>query len=77
MIRLTTETFTIDAAEGETPRRTISGIAVRYNTPAKVSDGTMVSFDVDDFLAEAYMDTNHGDDRMNETDIPREALTQN
>jgi phage head maturation protease len=44
MIRLTTETFTIDAAEGETPRRTISGIAVRYNTPAKVSDGTMVAF---------------------------------
>ena len=44
MIRLTTETFTIDAAEGETPRRTISGIAVRYNTPAKVSDGSMVAF---------------------------------
>jgi len=44
MIRLTTESFTIDAAEGETPRRTISGIAVRYNTPAKVSDGTMVAF---------------------------------
>ena len=44
MLRLTTETFTIDAAEGETPRRTISGIAVRYNTPAKVSDGTMVAF---------------------------------
>jgi phage head maturation protease len=44
MIRLTTESFTIDAAEGEAPRRTISGIAVRYNTPAKVSDGTMVAF---------------------------------
>ena len=44
MIRLTTETFTIDAAEGETPRRTISGIAVRYNTPSRVSDGTMVAF---------------------------------
>ena len=44
MIRLTTESFTIDAAEGESPRRTISGIAVRYNTPAKVSDGTMVAF---------------------------------
>jgi uncharacterized protein len=44
MIRLTTETFTIDAAEGETPRRTISGIAVRYNTPARVSDGSMVAF---------------------------------
>jgi uncharacterized protein len=44
MIRLTSESFTIDAAEGETPRRTISGIAVRYNTPAKVSDGSMVAF---------------------------------
>jgi phage head maturation protease len=44
MIRLTTETFTIDAAEGETPRRSISGIAVRYNTPARVSDGSMVAF---------------------------------
>jgi len=44
MIRLTTESFTIDAAEGEAPLRTISGIAVRYNTPAKVSDGTMVAF---------------------------------
>jgi hypothetical protein len=44
MIRLTTESFTIDAAEGEAPRRTISGIAVRYNTPAKVSDGSMVAF---------------------------------
>ena len=44
MIRLTTESFTIDAAEGEAPRRSISGIAVRYNTPAKVSDGTMVAF---------------------------------
>ena len=39
--------------------------------------GTMVSFDVDDFLAEAYMDADSGDDRMNESDIPREALTQN
>lgn len=44
MIRLTTESFTIDAAQGETERRTISGIAVRYNTPARVSDGTMVAF---------------------------------
>ena len=44
MIRLTSETFTIDAAQGETARRTISGIAVRYNTPARVSDGSMVAF---------------------------------
>ena len=39
--------------------------------------GTMVRFDTEPFLAEAYMDTDQGDDRMNETDIPREALTQN
>jgi len=44
MIRLSSETFTIDAAQGETGRRTISGIAVRYNTPARVSDGSMVAF---------------------------------
>ena len=44
MIRLTSESFTIDAAQGETARRTISGIAVRYNTPARVSDGSMVAF---------------------------------
>jgi hypothetical protein len=44
MIRFGSEVFTIDAAAGETPRRTISGIAVRYNTPAKVSDGSMVAF---------------------------------
>jgi len=44
MIRFGSEAFTIDAAAGDTPRRTISGIAVRYNTPAKVSDGSMVAF---------------------------------
>ena len=44
MIRLTSESFTIDAEQGETGRRTISGIAVRYNTPARVSDGSMVAF---------------------------------
>jgi hypothetical protein len=44
MIRFASEAFTIDAAAGDTPRRTISGIAVRYNTPAKVSDGSMVAF---------------------------------
>jgi len=44
MIRLSSESFTIDAAQGETGRRTISGIAVRYNTPARVSDGSMVAF---------------------------------
>ena len=44
MIRFGSEAFTIDAEAGDTPRRTISGIAVRYNTPAKVSDGSMVAF---------------------------------
>ena len=39
--------------------------------------GTYVCFDTEKFLAEAYMDTDSGDDRMNESDIPREALTQN
>jgi phage portal protein BeeE len=39
--------------------------------------GTYVCFDTDDFLAETYMDTESSDDRMNETDIPQEALLQN
>jgi len=38
--------------------------------------GTMVHFDTEAFLAEAYMDA-HGDDRMNETDIPLDALIEN
>jgi len=38
--------------------------------------GTMVHFDTEAFLAEAYMDA-HGDDRMNETDIPLDALVEN
>ena len=38
--------FAVDvaAAAGEKPRRTITGIAVPYNTPAVVSDGTEVMF---------------------------------
>jgi HK97 family phage prohead protease len=44
MIKLIAGDFTLDAAQGETPRRTISGTAVRYNVPAVVSDGTAVIF---------------------------------
>jgi len=36
--------FTLDAAKGDAPRRTISGTAVPYNVPATVSDGTAVIF---------------------------------
>ena len=38
--------------------------------------GTYVCFDTEKFLAEAYMDT-ETDDRMNETDIPLDALIEN
>ena len=44
MIKLIAGDFTLDAAAGETPRRTISGTAVPYNVPATVSDGTQVIF---------------------------------
>ena len=45
MIRLTSEnTFSIDAAAGDAPRRQISGVAVEYNKIATVSDGTKVMF---------------------------------
>jgi HK97 family phage prohead protease len=45
MIRLTSDnTFTIDAAAGDAPRRQISGVAVEYNKTATVSDGTKVMF---------------------------------
>jgi len=45
MIRFTSNTFAVEAAgpDGET-RRTITGIAVPYNTFATVSDGTTVQF---------------------------------
>ena len=45
MIRLIAGDFTVDAAaqDGQ-PRRTISGTAVPYNTPATVNDGTTVMF---------------------------------
>jgi HK97 family phage prohead protease len=44
MIKLIAGDFTLDAAKGDTPRRTISGTAVPYNVPATVSDGTQVIF---------------------------------
>ena len=34
----------VEAAAGDKPRRTITGIAVPYNTPAVVSDGTEIMF---------------------------------
>jgi HK97 family phage prohead protease len=44
MIKLIAGDFTLDAAAGDTPSRTISGIAVPYNVAAVVSDGTSVIF---------------------------------
>ena len=44
MIKLIAGGFTVDAAIGEAPKRTISGTAVPYNVPATVSDGTAVIF---------------------------------
>jgi HK97 family phage prohead protease len=44
MIKLIAGDFQLDAAKGDTPRRTISGTAVPYNVPATVSDGTQVIF---------------------------------
>jgi HK97 family phage prohead protease len=44
MIKLISGDFTLDAAKGDAPRRTISGTAVPYNVPATVSDGTAVIF---------------------------------
>jgi HK97 family phage prohead protease len=44
MIKLIAGDFTLDAAAGDTPRRSISGTAVPYNVPAVVSDGTSVIF---------------------------------
>ena len=45
MITFNTNTFAVEAAGPDgMPRRTITGIAVQYNTFATVSDGTTVSF---------------------------------
>jgi HK97 family phage prohead protease len=44
MIRFTANNVTVDAAAGDTPSRTITGIAVPYNETAVVSDGQKVRF---------------------------------
>jgi len=44
MMRLNAHAVSIDAAAGETGRREISGIAVPYDVPAVVADGTSVIF---------------------------------
>jgi HK97 family phage prohead protease len=44
MIKLIAGDFTLDAAQGDQPRRSISGMAAPYNVPAIVSDGTAVIF---------------------------------
>jgi hypothetical protein len=42
MIRFTAQSVTVDAAAGEEPTRTISGIAVPYGVEASVSTGQRV-----------------------------------
>ena len=44
MMRFTSSTFSVDAAQDGTPKRTITGIALPYNTEATVSGGQTVSF---------------------------------
>jgi HK97 family phage prohead protease len=44
MIRLNAQAVTIDAAAGDTPSRTITGVALPYGETAVVSDGTAVRF---------------------------------
>ena len=44
MIRLYCENVTLDAAEGERPARTISGVAIPWNVDATVSGGQVVRF---------------------------------
>jgi HK97 family phage prohead protease len=44
MIRFTSSTFSVDAAQDGTAKRTITGIALPYNTEATVSGGQVVSF---------------------------------
>jgi hypothetical protein len=44
MIKLTAQAVTVDAAKGDTPSRTLSGIALPYGETAVVSDGTAVRF---------------------------------
>jgi HK97 family phage prohead protease len=45
MIKLNAQAVTIDAAAGDTPTRTITGVAVPYGETATVSDGTQVRFE--------------------------------
>jgi len=45
MIKLNAQAVTIDAAVGDTPTRTITGVAVPYGETATVSDGTQVRFE--------------------------------
>jgi HK97 family phage prohead protease len=45
MIKLNAQAVTIDAAAGDTPSRTITGVAVPYGETATVSDGTQVRFE--------------------------------
>ena len=44
MMRFTSSTFSVDAAQDGTPKRTITGIALPYNVEATVSGGQVVSF---------------------------------
>jgi HK97 family phage prohead protease len=44
MMRFTSSTFTVDAAQDGSPKRTITGIALPYNVEATVSGGQTVSF---------------------------------
>ena len=44
MMRFTSSTFSVDAATDGSPKRTITGIALPYNTEAVVSGGQAVSF---------------------------------
>ena len=43
-MRFTSSTFSVDAAQDGSPKRTITGIALPYNTEATVSGGQTVSF---------------------------------
>jgi len=44
MMRFTSSTFSVDAAQDGSPKRTITGIALPYNVEATVSGGQVVSF---------------------------------
>jgi len=45
MIRLTAQAVTVDATAGDTPSRTITGVALPYGETAIVADGTAVRFE--------------------------------